>query len=429
MRVDLHTVLHRLGLGQEPLPPWAADWATEDAKAARAEPSILDVTFVDRAARRIGLSNGLRRALLDAAPRLAADKAISALAAHLARRMRAAQSEYERLRDEAVHWPLLTAEGTGVQGVELLSVFLWLGGVEWIDRFYREHGIPDDVLWATMSDVDIWVADYRERHGRWGLSNNWWLAYHFSGNLFRLGRLQFQFGRCHAPYHGWRLGARGAVVLFADEGLRFSEDGLAAGWADATRLPVVSHYEETPAIVRGLPIHPRGHALSTPIELDRRRWRKVLQPGDPILAVHIPAGEPMAFDACGESFRSAPTFFARHFPEHTWRAFTCGSWLLDPQFEGRLRDTSNIVRFLREFYLFPWPGATGESHFARVFGTRHVDPKTAPRDTSLRRVLLEFVEAGGKWREGGGVIFPEDGDRWGQHIYRQLFDAVIASER
>jgi len=420
--MQLDELLKRLGLPPETAgADWAAEWDADEA-ALEGAPDVLDPGYVRDAAERLAVSRELEDVLLDVLPGLRENPAVRRLAHHLVHRMRSLQRDPGRLAAEAGQWPQLTSEGCGVRGAELLPVFVWFGGVSWIEDFYRRHGIPTDVLRATMRDIDIWVDHHLERTGRRGLVQNRWLANHFSGNLFRLGRLQFQFGTFRYPYHAWRGSRHGAVVLLADSGLRFSRDGLEARWeADGTELPLAAEYQETDDAVCGLPVHPRGFAMPENVRLDRSAWRPVLTVGDPVLNLHIPAGEPMTFDACGESLAQAIPFFQRHFPEYAWHAFACGSWLLDPQFDGRLRETSNIVRFLREFYLFPLPGATGDSHFERVFGTREVDPRTAPRDTSLRRVLLEFVEAGGRWRAGGGVIFPED-LAWGRRVYRRMFE-------
>jgi hypothetical protein len=170
--------------------------------------------------------------------------------------------------------------------------------------------------------------------------------------------------------------------------------------------------------VQGLPIDPRGYALPEPVVLPLDEWTSILEPGDPVFNLHIPTGGPMDVDQCGESLCQAGSFFPKCFPEYHFRAYVCGSWLLDPQFETVLRAESNIVRFLREAYLFPLPDATGRQTFERVFGAPQIDITTAPRDTSLRRAIVEHLERGGVWRSGGGVLFPAEVPQWGRQAYR-----------
>ena len=92
-----------------------------------------------------------------------------------------------------------------------------------------------------------------------------------------------------------------------------------------------------------------------------------LATGDSILEIHIPEGSPMTVEACDESFAMARDFFAKFFPDYTYKAFTCGSWLLDDTLKEHLRKESNILAFAARFgklsssesysllrYLFKW---------------------------------------------------------------------------
>jgi hypothetical protein len=169
----------------------------------------------------------------------------------------------------------------------------------------------------------------------------------------------------------------------------------------------------------GNPISPLGFAERRIVALPLNEWRLVLSPGDPVLNIHMPAGSPMDFDQCGESFGQALDFFLRHFPDRPFAAFACSSWLLDSQLDGPMPPTSNIVRFQRQVYLLPSPSGGG-STLERVFGSADVDLAAAPRDTALRRAVIEIVERGGHIRSGRCVIFPEDlrTGAWGAERYR-----------
>lgn len=137
-----------------------------------------------------------------------------------------------------------------------------------------------------------------------------------------------------------------------------------------------------------------------------------LAPGDLVIDIHIPEGGPMDFDACGDSLRQAIEFLPKHFPTPSPPvAFYCCSWFLDPQYAQILPAHSNIVRFLREFQLYPVPSDDREA-FRRVFGEVPKDLTTAPRDTALRRAMLDFKLAGGQLRYCAGFKLL-DGWRWG----------------
>ncbi|HEV7214604.1 MAG TPA: hypothetical protein VGP33_05720, partial [Chloroflexota bacterium] len=98
--------------------------------------------------------------------------------------------------------------------------------------------------------------------------------------------------------------------------------------------------------------------------------------------------------------------------------------LLDAQLEQMLPSSSNLVRFLREMYLLP-ARSSGASTLERVFGTSSIDPRTAPRDTTLRRAIADHLLAGGHLRGARCFLFPRDLD-WGGQVYRQRLGATPA---
>ena len=121
---------------------------------------------------------------------------------------------------------------------------------------------------------------------------------------------------------------------------------------------------------------------------------------------------------CIESMRLAIEFFSRHFPERSFKGFCCTSWVFNPRFSTLLAPDANIRLFEQEVYLHPVPSGRREG-LSFIFGTDDVDPATAARDTSIRRVLVEEIEAGRPLMIGGMFILTEDLDRFGQQFYRK----------
>ena len=409
--VPFETVAAGLGL-----PPaagiWAMGWEASQACYPDPLPAFLTPAGLLATGQRLNLSTELREVLLGALPEVTAEPRLCRLLWHLYRRL---FIDPGMLKDDLAAWPALPL--SAMPHADLFPAYAYLAGVPDVEARYRERGIPPEILVATLSDLELWIREHRTKTGRWGLSNLRWLTNHFSCSLFRLSRLQFQFGVSRYPYHAWRQRATGRVQLLADSGMRFSADGMRAG--SAAELPLTAAYRVEAGAVHGLPIDPRGHARPWPVALPVAEWTSVLEPGDPVFNLHIPAGSPMDVDQCGEAFRRAGSFFPTCFPEYAFRAYVCGSWLLDPQFEKALRPESNIVRFLRAVYLFPLADASGRQTVERVFGTPEINLATAPRDTSLRRAIIGHLEHGGTWRAGGGVLFPADVPGWGGPMYRR----------
>jgi hypothetical protein len=306
------------------------------------------------------------------------------------------------------------------EAAPLFYAYLCLAAVPPALAYHQQRGIPWEISRDTLSDLELWLKDYRQQHGHWGFTEMRWLVCHLAGRLFKLGRLQFELTHYPSDYHVFQNQADGRVIALAGDGLRFRRDGLADG-ASGVFDPEAwtASFRATGAAVLGNPIQPRGYAEHRRIVLNSSEWREVLQRGAPTLGVHIPATGPMDFEQCGASFRQAIGFFKTYFPEHDFQAFTCASWLLDPQLEQYLSAESNIVRFLQEWYLTPRPDQPGPQIFWRVFGLPiSTDLETLPQRTTLQRAIVQHLKNGGQWQDGAGFILPEHLE-WGAPSYRQ----------
>lgn len=188
---------------------------------------------------------------------------------------------------------------------------------------------------ATLSDIGIWTRRHESLHGgEVGLSNYRWISLHATGNIVRLGRLQFQ------------TNARAEADLCDDE----------------------------------------GHVL--------------VSSGFPVLALHVPEGEPLAPEAVEESLRRARAWFPAE------KYATCHSWLLDPALRSVLGPDSRILRFQELFHLYPVPNPGDPMIYERVFffGARKSDVLSFPAETTLQKRVQETLRAGGSFRDWGGWL-------------------------
>jgi hypothetical protein len=87
-------------------------------------------------------------------------------------------------------WPQLPA-ALGPAGAQLYS-WLFLAALPAARENHARRGIPDAVSRAAFDDVARQTALCRRLYGRGGLAAPKWLALHFRGTLFELGRLQAQ---------------------------------------------------------------------------------------------------------------------------------------------------------------------------------------------------------------------------------------------
>lgn len=219
-------------------------------------------------------------------------------------------------------------------------VYVYLAALPQVRAFHRERGIPDDISRLTLADLGRVLADHRFWYGTGGIDTE--LASWLTGH-FR-GAL-YQLGRLQ--FQRVTLGNRTGKAI------------TAAG-------------------------QPFG-------------------PGDPALAVHVPATYgPMTPAACERSFAMARDFFARHFPEEEYHIAVCHSWLLDDQLAEYLAAESNIIQFQRRFR--PAYEATEDDAVILrfVFGKVGTDLADLPRRSTLQRAIVDHLKAGRHWHGGAG---------------------------
>lgn len=54
------------------------------------------------------------------------------------------------------------------------------------------RGIPHEITVASLKDINLWIGNYRKLFHSPGLREFNWLVMHYTGKIFRLGRLQFR---------------------------------------------------------------------------------------------------------------------------------------------------------------------------------------------------------------------------------------------
>jgi hypothetical protein len=97
-------------------------------------------------------------------------------------------------RDEARRPPWPAPWVTDEALTRYFHLYVFLGAVRDVLAQHGERGIPPEITWATLGDVGLQVAHYQARHGAYGFDGAFWIFNHFRGDLFQLGRLQYELG-------------------------------------------------------------------------------------------------------------------------------------------------------------------------------------------------------------------------------------------
>ncbi|GAA4817114.1 acyltransferase domain-containing protein [Streptomyces ziwulingensis] len=219
------------------------------------------------------------------------------------------------------------------------AAYVFVAALPHTRAYHRERGVPAEVTRRTLADLGRNMASHRRLHGTGGVRAPEWLVRHFRGELYQLGRLQFERAR--------------------------------AGERTAPLLRTV-----------GLACDPDTRCLHLHIPDFRG---------------------PLTPTACDRSLELARRFFAAHFPEEAYPAGVCRSWLLDPQLRRYLPAGSNIIRFQERFRVAvddTGPSDTTPVRF--VFGDPDLPVDGLPRRSSLERAVGDHLRAGGHWYLGHG---------------------------
>ncbi len=209
---------------------------------------------------------------------------------------------------------------------------------------YKERNLPEKWLYDILKDIHIWSIHSMRNGGNYSIQKQQekWFDLIFSGELLRIGRLQYikaQFGGRIVVFR-----RKNELAVLSEADLCFDENGMRVdnGWKSILKL------QDNCWI--GNPIR-NGKAEKELVKLNADEWKIVLRYNDPMIAIHIPEDGPMYREECQKSLQQATAWFAAHDPD--WKGFFCQSWFLNPFFQEILPETSNIIQFQQMGFLYP----------------------------------------------------------------------------
>ncbi|MBA2469565.1 MAG: DUF5596 domain-containing protein [Chloroflexia bacterium] len=206
--------------------------------------------------------------------------------------------------------------------------------------FHRSLGIPPETSRRTLVDIGRKMSVHRKNYGKGGIDAPGWLTHHMRGQLYQLGRLQYE--RVHLDDR-LREAIEGAGVAFGKEDV----------------------------------------ALSVHI---------------------TDFSGPLSPTACDASFALVKPFFDTYFPETPPRIAICISWMLDPQLDEYMTPRANIIQFKNRFNLAYIPESNNRGIQQFVFGMLDAEIDELPQATSLERAVVEHIVSGKHWHGGAGWL-------------------------
>lgn len=299
----------------------------------------------------------------------------------------------------------------------LLNLLLGLGLVPLIQEACRQHNVPESVIRDTCFQIKCYCGNHRlGNHGKPGIitSQLAWLPHYLSGKFLRVGRLEFELTPWKGKVEVYRHTESKESIAFLADGTHINHQGLIAFLDEKNQT--TCRLKNDGDSITGFQVLPNGFAELKPVTISLKKWKPVLTKGDWVLNMHIPAGEKMSMSLCRRSMLDAAVLFERLFYETAIYAIACESWIFNPQLE-HLLPGSNMVKFMRETYMFPIESSGVDGLFF-IYCREYDDWKKAPRKTSLQKVLLGVLDRGEKLRNGGMFILKEDLKHFGTQFYR-----------
>jgi hypothetical protein len=238
----------------------------------------------------------------------------------------------------------------------VLHALLVLDSMRLVREKQQARGVPSGIAQAVNQRHAVARLNHAiATRGQVGIPD-WmpgWFRTVGSGELYRLGQLEFILQAWDYPFRAYANSQTHEVIVLAEAGQRFTQDSYLAVGEGALSL-----------------------------------------------------------DALRDALTQAESFFDQYYPERPFMAYMCDSWLFSQQLEAMLPPESNILRWQREGYLLPGDDDSG-SFLLFTFGSKTFDLATAPQDTRLQRAIIAYLASGGQLRCGGYLLLRTDLSRFG----------------
>lgn len=280
-----------------------------------------------------------------------------------------------------------------------VSLYLYSLGFPLYMQRQRELGIPEEIVADTVRDINIWISNHKVMFHEDGFSQDGWILNHFLGELYQIGRLQYQITKHTNPTEVYRKD--GSVLVAAKGGVELEDDGDCVYEKPAVKKTV---YEKNGTFLTAHFVDKETGLISLePETVDLSGWEMVLGNQEDVLSVHIPATGKMDYEMCKQSIKEGVAFFRNYFPCYDVKALICSSWLLSNEVKEMLPSQSNIVRFSN---LFTRNIAKGHYYLIDkwIFGLDVEDPLSVEPTSTLMRKTQELMKNGGQIFERGGFI-------------------------
>ena len=295
------------------------------------------------------------------------------------------------------------------QGEQMGMLFaaMFLARYEQLEQVFARRKIPGKYKQGALMLYKQLLQKSKNFYGTFGLRGMYRSEYSrfLRADKYVLGRLTFEVTKFNPPYYAvYRDRETGDSIPVAQPGYFYMPNGRQK--TDDYQGELFEPYlKQTGDLLECFTFDEKlGHLLPDAITFDLTRYEIALQAGDDILSVHIPENGPMTPELVDEAFAIAEEFFPAHYPEKTFRAYICSSWLLNTDFQKLLNPESNILRYQERFRIVT-TSTNWYSIYWHIFGIQQFIPheQLQPKNR-FQQTLLDWVRAGNTLYNGNGYI-------------------------
>jgi len=124
-----------------------------------------------------------------------------------------------------------------------------------------------------------------------------------------------------------------------------------------------------------------------------------------VVQLHIPSAGKLTEEAVCESIAQMRILLKKYYPDYPYKAFACGSWLLNPVMADLLGEESNIVKFGKRFQpMTIKTHGTGVFYFAFLQPDRNCNIASLPENNRFEKVVKEYYLSGKVIHEVAGYF-------------------------
>ena len=270
------------------------------------------------------------------------------------------------------------------------------------------RGLPKEQVQYGMRCHNGMIRTFKARNNGAPGAMSWvWYQLAVDARLYGIGRLQMEvFAKFYSKAVVFENGAGENIALACKHKLHRDGMSLGSKYYEDEEGSWVAELEENESEYIGYPYDERGFVKKEKITLKKSEWKKILEPGDDVLGVHIPPGGGLSAELVDESFEATKQFLADYFPDFDYKGFVCESWLMDRQLVEMTGEGSNIAKFCKRFTpCCVKSNAGGVFNFVFMkYDLCDVVYEELSENTSLERKLKEKYLSGGAIYETYGYI-------------------------